>query len=78
MAMSSEHRVPATRSRLTINVSAETAAALREIADRDSTSITEVVRRAVGVYKLLEDKKAEGYRLQIAKGDRVGELLLVT
>ena len=42
--------------RLNINISRETAEALRALAKDENTSVTNVVRRAVAVYKFLEDK----------------------
>jgi predicted transcriptional regulator len=52
--------------RLNVNVNDETAQALREIADRRDLSVTEVVRRAVSVYKFVEDEVFEnGKTLQL-------------
>lgn len=44
--------------RLSVNINDETTAALQELAQRRDTSVTEVVRRAVAVYKFLEDQVA--------------------
>lgn len=46
--------------RLHINMNDETAAALRALAAKRQTSVTEIVRRAVGVYKFVEDEVVDG------------------
>lgn len=50
--------------RLNINMNEETAAALRELAQRKQISITEAVRQAIGVYKFFEDEIGEGRKIQ--------------
>lgn len=45
--------------RLSINISNETARALRALAEKHDTSVTNIVRRAVSVYSFL-DKELEG------------------
>lgn len=45
--------------RLNININDETATALRELAKERGTSVTDVVRRAVSVYKFVEDQLAD-------------------
>lgn len=52
--------------RLSVNINDETAQALKELAKRRDTSVTEVVRRAVAVYKFIEDEVGErGKTLQL-------------
>ena len=46
--------------RLHVNVNDETAAALRGLAAKRQTSVTEIVRRAVSVYKFVEDEVVDG------------------
>lgn len=46
--------------RLSVNINDETAAALKELAARRDTSVTEIVRRAVAVYKFVEDEVGQG------------------
>jgi hypothetical protein len=46
--------------RLNVNINDETAAALRELAARRQTTVTEIVRRAVSVYKFVEDEVVDG------------------
>jgi hypothetical protein len=55
--------------RLNINVSDQTAKLLRELADRNETSVTEVVRRAVSVYKYFEDADLEGKEVKLVGAD---------
>lgn len=55
--------------RLNINMNEETAAALRELAQRKQISITEAVRRAISVYKFFEDELAEGRKIQTMQAD---------
>lgn len=46
--------------RLNINVNDETAKVLKELAARRQTTVTEIVRRAVSVYKFVEDEVVDG------------------
>lgn len=56
--------------RLNVNINEETAAALRELAARRDTSVTEIVRRSVAVYKFVEDEVgAGGKTLQVVDAD---------
>ena len=63
--------------RLTVNLNAETAAALNEIAAKRGISLTETVRRAVAVLKFVEDEIQKGNAVQSTDGARTRELLLV-
>lgn len=51
--------------RLNVNINDETAAALKDLAQRQGMSVTEVVRRAAGVYKFLNDELGDGHTLQL-------------
>ena len=56
--------------RLSVNISEATAQALRQLAAAKSTSITEVIRRAVAVLKILEDEQDLGAEIHLVrKGD---------
>ena len=48
--------------RLNVNINDETAAALKGLAERRQTTVTEIVRRAVSVYKFVEDEVVDGDR----------------
>jgi predicted transcriptional regulator len=46
--------------RLSVNINDETAEALKSLAARRQTTVTEIVRRAVSVYKFVEDEVVDG------------------
>jgi hypothetical protein len=56
-----------TTERLSVNVSHLTAQTLRDLAEARSTTVTEVIRRAVAALKLLEDAWDEGAELQLVR-----------
>lgn len=64
--------------RLNVNLNRETAAALREIAEQKDISFTEAVRRAISVYKYIEDEVQDGHKVTISdqKSGNVKELVL--
>ncbi len=49
--------------RLEVNINDETALALRQLAALHNTNVTEVVRRAVSVYKFVSDETGQGKQL---------------
>lgn len=55
--------------RLSVNMNAETAEALREYARENNVSYTEAVRRAVGVLKFFADETKADRRILTAKHD---------
>lgn len=63
--------------RLTVNINPETLAALKDIGERRGISYTETIRRAVAVYKLIEDETAAGRIIQIRDGNAVREVVLL-
>lgn len=63
--------------RLSVNVNDETASALRELADRRDVSITDIVRRAVAVYKFVEDETSEGKQLQLVDDKETTQVALL-
>lgn len=65
--------------RLSVNMNAETAEALKQIADERGLSYTEAVRRAISITKFIEDELEEGRRIQTVDADRkdVRELILM-
>jgi hypothetical protein len=56
--------------RLNVNLNAETAAALRKIADEREISFTEAVRRAISVYNFIDEETQAGRRVQTTDSDR--------
>lgn len=63
--------------RLNINVSDDTAQLLKDMASRNGTSVTEIVRRAVGVYKYIDDGTRNGKDVQIVGDDDVTTLAII-
>ena len=63
--------------RLSVNINDETARALKELAERRETSVTDIVRRAVSVYKFVEDEVSEGKTVQLVDRDEVVTLALI-
>jgi hypothetical protein len=59
--------------RLSINLSSSAMTALRELSLRKGTSVTEMVRRAIALLKLVEDAEQEGQEVQVydPKSDKV-------
>ena len=55
--------------RLNVNINDETEAALNELAARRQTTVTEIVRRAVSVYKFVEDEVVDGGKKLHVVGD---------
>jgi hypothetical protein len=72
-------RTAANLVRLNVNLNTETADALRELADERGISVTEAVRRAISLYKYIEDETHDGRRIQVADrtGKMVSELVLI-
>lgn len=46
--------------RLSVNINDETAEALKSLAERKGTTVTEIVRRMAAVYKFVDDETSEG------------------
>ena len=72
-----ERRQMATR--LSININDDTAKALRDVAEREDTSVTEIVRRAVSVYKFFYDEDQAGKEIQLvdARNEKVTAVQMV-
>ena len=63
--------------RLSVNINDETAVALNHLASQRQTTVTEIVRRAVSVYKFVEDETRKGKTLQLADANEVVTLQMV-
>jgi predicted transcriptional regulator len=65
--------------RLSVNLNNETADALKEIAEERGISVTETVRRAISVYKYIEEELSQGHKVQVADkvNKTVTELVLI-
>lgn len=55
--------------RLNVNLNKETAAALKELAEKQGISLTEAVRRAIALLKFIDDEQAEGRKIQTMDSD---------
>lgn len=62
--------------RLSVNINDETRAALEELSTRRQVTVTETVRRAVSVYKFIEDQVRDGKSLQLAGPDDITDVKL--
>jgi hypothetical protein len=63
--------------RLTVNINPETLAAIKAIASQREITYTETIRRAVAVYKLIEEEVARGHSILIKDGKNIREVILV-
>lgn len=50
--------------RLNVNLNSETAEALKTLAEEKGSSLTEVIRRAIAVYKFVDEESRSGHRVQ--------------
>ena len=55
--------------RLSVNLSAETAEIFKSLIERKGLSISEGMRRAIAVWKFLEDEKALGNEIAVVESD---------
>ena len=56
--------------RLNVNLNAETAAALKQIAEDRKISFTEAVRRAISIYNFIDSETQAGRHVQTTDADR--------
>jgi len=55
--------------RLSVNLGSETADIFKELIERKGLSITEGVRRAIAIWKFLEDEKSLGNQIAVVEPD---------
>jgi hypothetical protein len=55
--------------RLNINLTKESAAALRKLAEEQHISVTEAVRRAIAVLNFVQEERKEGRKIQTMEPD---------
>ena len=55
--------------RLSVNLGSETSEIFKELIERKGLSITEGIRRAIAVWKFLEDEKALGNQIAVVEPD---------
>ena len=63
MALRRGERGVGMTTRLNVNINDECAAALSELAEREETTVTEIVRRAISVYKYATDEMLAGKKV---------------
>jgi hypothetical protein len=72
-----EREMPDEITRLSVNINSDVADALREVMVKRGFTLTETVRRAVAIYKLVEDKTEEGCVITVRDPEgRVTELVI--
>jgi hypothetical protein len=68
--------------RLSVNLSLDTAQVLKNLAKRDSITITDAIRRAIACWSFIEDELAKGNRIAVIEqtdaGERVREVIFVS
>lgn len=62
--------------RLQIKISRDVAEALKGLSDKHGTTVTQEVRRAVSLWKYLDDAHTSGDTLLLAKDGRYREIVL--
>lgn len=55
--------------RLSVNLAADVAAALKTLSTQQGVSVTEGVRRAIALWKLVSDERAKNNRIMIVEGE---------
>jgi hypothetical protein len=60
--------------RLDVNLNADAARVLTAIAQRNGLSLTETVRRAIVLLRLVDQVQSEGHKLQLVNGSRVQDV----
>jgi hypothetical protein len=64
-------------SRLNVNINDETSDALLDLAVRRNSSVTDIVGRAVEVYRVIEEATAAGKTVRLVGEDEIVELHLL-
>lgn len=63
--------------KVTVNLPEESVKALRDMAARDGVSLTETLRRSIGLQKFIEDQQTEGSAILVKdKEDNVQRLVI--
>jgi predicted transcriptional regulator len=63
--------------RLNVNINDECASALRKMAERNETTVTEIVRRAISVFDYVDRAARDGKTVQIIGPDDVTTLAII-
>jgi plasmid stability protein len=62
--------------KLTVNLSDEVAAALKQLAARHDSTMTNELRRVISIGKWLDDEQLKGAKVLIEKDGHIRELLI--
>ncbi len=60
--------------RLTVNVALDVGDAIDELAKRHGITITDVIRRAVSIYKFIDDEMTSGVKILVERDGTVREV----
>lgn len=60
-----DQRATAEMSRLSVNLTGDTMAALKELADRRGSTVSETIRRAIAVLKYFDDQVERGSEIAV-------------
>lgn len=63
--------------RLSINLSIETAETLKALVDRKGVTITEGIRRAIAVWRFVEDETSRGNQIAVIEKDETVRKVLI-
>lgn len=61
--------------KLSVTLSADVVDAVRELATKRGTSMTEVIRQAIGTFKYFDDVVRDGGHVLIERGGRMFEVI---
>jgi ribbon-helix-helix CopG family protein len=74
----SDDKPPTGPVRLSINLSADAAEAIREITERRGITMTEAIRRSISIHKYIEDATTRGAKILIEEREQpTRELIFV-
>jgi predicted transcriptional regulator len=62
--------------RMTVELPDQINGVLENLAERSGTSKTEILRRAIGTYKVLQDERSQGYEIQLIRNGEVTRVIL--
>ena len=65
--------------RLSVNINPEIAGVLKKLSEEQGVTLTEVIRRAISLYAVLEDKRKEGKVIEVfdPRRETIQELIFV-
>jgi Ribbon-helix-helix protein, copG family len=60
--------------RLSVNVAPDVGEAIDGLAKRHGTTITDIIRRAISIYKYIDDEAAQGAKILVEKNGTLREV----